>query len=69
MNTFANNIDACQTLARHTIDDRVRDAERRQQVRTFRAERRAARRAARASYDQSVRRLPVWAFRFVHPVH
>ena len=73
MNTFATNTNAVRTVAQQTIADRIHDAERRSTLRAVRAERRAVRRAeraaARAAYDESVRHLPGWAFRFVHPVH
>jgi len=69
MNVLATNPSACRSIAAQTMADRAADAQRRALVRTLRAERRAARRAAQASYDDSVQRLPFWAFRFVHPVH
>ena len=68
MNTFTTN-PAMQSVARRTIDDRVQDAERRRVAHQARTERRAARRAAQAAYDESVQHLPWGAFRFVHPVH
>jgi hypothetical protein len=68
MNPFAASPAAMQSVAAQTIADRIHDIDRRAAVRTVRAERRAARRAAHASYEGAVRRLPVWTFRFVHPV-
>ena len=73
MNTLPGPLTAYQLIAEQTIAERLRDAERRAQVRAIRAARREARRAARReesrSSAQRTLHLPVWAFRFVRPVH
>lgn len=49
MNPLTHNPDLALTIARRTIDDRIRDAQERAQARAVRAERRAARRESRAA--------------------
>ena len=67
MNTFTLNTTGSQQVAHQMIAERVRAAEERRQVRLLRAERRAARRAARALPVEH--HVPWAAFRFLHPVH
>lgn len=74
MNTFTTNPSAAGAVARQLIQDRVRDAERRAQVRAVRLARRAERHAASpytprpATTPPQTRDLPWWAVRFLMPV-
>jgi hypothetical protein len=67
MNTFTNNPSAASFVARQLIQERVRDAERRAQVRAVRAARRAARQAHQSRPLPSTHDLSRWAFRFLFP--
>jgi hypothetical protein len=69
MNSNTCNPTAAGMMAHQTIQDRVQDAERRAQVHMVRAERRTARREARASgaTPPANHRLQWRAFRFPHP--
>jgi hypothetical protein len=67
MNTLTTNPSAAQSIARHTIADRVRQAEVRRVARAVRDERRTAARALRLQHNQHP--LPWWAFRFPHLAH
>jgi hypothetical protein len=69
MNSFTSNPTAAQAVARHTIEQRVRDAEERRVARGIREQRRAAARAARVYRHEPVSTLPWWAFRFLRPAH
>jgi hypothetical protein len=64
VNTLTSNPDAARVIARHTIGERVRDAEERRTVRTARAERRAACRARQQTGEHLRTR---WTLRFLHP--
>lgn len=70
MNSFTHNPSAAGYVARQLIQERVSDAERRAQVRTIRADRRAARQATHTNpvMPPQTRELPWWAFRFLSPV-
>jgi hypothetical protein len=70
MNTITNNPSLALALAHQAIDDRVARAQRREEARSARARRRAARReSTRLSASPTEHyRLPWWAFRFLHPV-
>ena len=69
MNSLTSNPAAAGTIARQLIQERVRDAERRAQVRTLRADRRAAREAyqPRPVVPPATHDLPWWTFRFLFP--
>jgi hypothetical protein len=69
MNSLTCNPSAAQSVARYTINERVRDAEERRVARAIRDQRRAAARAARAYRHEPVNTLPWWAFRFLRPAH
>jgi hypothetical protein len=68
VNTLTNNVAAAQQMARQTIDERVRQAADRAQVRAIRAERRAVRRSARSSVEPQAPDLPWWVVRLLRPV-
>jgi hypothetical protein len=74
MNTFTTNTNAALQVAQYQINDRVRQAEQRAEVREFRAERRAAKRWARETRRLSAKpqnqfQLPWWAFRYLPLSH
>jgi hypothetical protein len=64
MNTLTTNPDAARIIARHTIDERVRNAEERRTVRAARAGRRSAARDRLPAGEH----LPArWTLHFLHP--
>ena len=70
MNTFVASPNLALSIAHHTIDDRVAQAEYRAQVRAAKSYSRARRETERLSgRPTQQRQLPWWAFRFVHTAH
>ena len=69
MNPLTRNPELALTMARRTIDDRVRDADQRARARAVRAELRAAGRPSPATEAAPRRRFrsALAAFRFLRP--
>jgi hypothetical protein len=70
MNTFVASPNLALTIAQHTIDERVAQAEYRAQARAARSYQRARRETARLTGRPTEHyRLPWWTFRIVRPAH
>jgi hypothetical protein len=70
MNTFVSHPGLSLSLAHHTIDARVAQAQQRALARAARSDQQPRRRRVPrpSARPKEQFRLPWWAFRFVHPV-